>query len=99
MTIEYRGEISSKNKNKFSNWIFGCDICQDVCPWNKFSVAHNEPQFVLSDLLVDMDKENWKRLDKSEFNKMFINSAIQRIGFKGLTRNIKFVSENPTFKA
>ena len=90
LTIEYRDEIPKQYKGKFNNWIFGCDICQDVCPWNKFSVPHNEPLFKLSDSLMNMKKDDWDLLDKTKFKLLFKNSAIQRTGFKELKRNILY---------
>lgn len=93
LTIENHHEIPAKFQNDFNYWIFGCDICQDVCPWNKFSEPHDEPLFNPSDKLIDMKRIDWKRLDKPSFNLLFKESAIQRAGFKGLKRNIEFVSE------
>ncbi len=93
LTIENRGEILTQFKHNFNNWIFGCDICQDVCPWNKFSKPHNEPLFNPSDDLINMEKNNWEQLEKPVFNSLFRHSALQRTGFKGLKRNIRFVSE------
>jgi len=92
LTIENRDRIPEKYQEKFENWIFGCDICQDVCPWNKFSVPHKEPLFNLSDTIMIMKNEDWTLLDKSTFNTLFKESAVQRAGYKGLKRNIKFVS-------
>jgi len=91
LTIENRDNISKKYQGIFENWIFGCDICQDVCPWNKFSVPHNEPLLNPSDTLMIMKNEDWNLLDKSTFKDMFKESAVQRTGYKGLKRNIKFV--------
>ena len=70
------------------NWAFGCDICQDVCPWNRFSTQHNEPLFNPSSDLKAMTKEKWKVLEKIEFNKLFKGSAVNRTRYKGLKRNI-----------
>jgi epoxyqueuosine reductase len=93
LTIENRDEIPEMYQDKLNNWIFGCDICQDVCPWNKFAKPHHEPLFNPSDNLINMEKNNWEQLEKPVFNSLFRNSALQRTGFKGLKRNIKFVSE------
>jgi len=93
LTIEHQGEIPKQHQGKFNNWIFGCDICQDVCPWNKFSVAHNEPLFRLSKSLMDMKKDDWNLLDKTKFKLLFNNSAVQRTGLKGLVRNINYLME------
>ncbi len=91
LTIEHRGELPQNMKGKFDDWIFGCDICQDVCPWNRFSIAHNEPLFELSEELIKMKKQDFTELTKLNFKKLFKNSAIMRTGYKGLVRNIDFV--------
>lgn len=90
LTIEYRGELPQNLKGKFNNWMFGCDICQDVCPWNRFSTSHNEPLFEPNEELKKMTKFQWEELDKPQFNKLFKNSAVKRTSFKGLKRNIEF---------
>ncbi len=91
LTIEHRGELPQNLKGKFDDWIFGCDICQDVCPWNRFSTAHNEPLFELSEDLMNMKKPDFTELAKPDFKKLFKNSAVMRTGYKGLVRNIDFV--------
>ena len=94
LTIENRGKIPEKFKGKFEDWIFGCDICQDVCPWNKnFSKPHNEPAFEPKPELFEMTKEKWQNLDKPQFKKLFKGTPLERTGYKGLMRNIRFVSE------
>jgi len=92
LTIENRGDIPTQFQSNYNNWIFGCDICQDVCPWNKFSEPHDEPLFSLRDELINMKKKDWKLLDKPTFNVLFKEGAVLRAGFKGLKRNIDFVS-------
>jgi epoxyqueuosine reductase len=95
LTIENKGEISVNFKGKFENYIFGCDICQDVCPWNKrFAFMHDEPAFTPSTELVEMTKSDWESLDKATFKKMFKNTAFERTGYKMLKRNIDFVKES-----
>lgn len=91
LTIEHRGELPVILKDKFNDWVFGCDICQDVCPWNRFSTPNKEPLFEPSENLLDMNKHKWKKLDKQKFNSLFKNSAIQRTGYSGLKRNIDFL--------
>lgn len=91
LTIEYRDELPPYLAGNFNNWIFGCDICQDVCPWNRFSTPHNEPLFEPGEDLKKMTKAQWEELDKPQFNKLFSNSAVKRTGFKGLKRNIEFL--------
>jgi len=93
LTIEYRGEkIPDEFRGKWKQWIFGCDICQDVCPWNRKAVPHNEPAFQPSELLLNRQKTDWEKLDKLAFKKLFKGTAVERTGFKGLRRNIDFLS-------
>jgi len=98
LTIENRGEIDTKFKGKMNDWIFGCDICQDVCPWNRFSSPHKEPLFDLQEELIRMKKKDWETLNNSRFKTLFKNSAVERTGFKGMKRNIEFVAENANFR-
>jgi epoxyqueuosine reductase len=74
------------------NWMFGCDICQDVCPWNRFSVLHTEPAFTPHTELHGMKKQDWEDITADVFQKVFKNSAVKRTKFEGLKRNIS-VSE------
>lgn len=92
-TIENRGEIDSELKGKFSNRVFGCDICQDVCPWNLKSETHSEPAFIADARLMNLSREDWHSMDKPTFNELFRNSAVKRTRFEGLRRNLKFLSE------
>ncbi|NOX85917.1 MAG: tRNA epoxyqueuosine(34) reductase QueG [Chlorobi bacterium] len=93
LTIEYRGEIPDEFKAKFDNWIFGCDICQQVCPWNRDVIPHHEPSFEPSDELKKMGKSDWLSLDVKRFNNIFRESAVKRAGFGNIKRNIRFVDE------
>lgn len=90
-TIELKDEIPSSVKGKFEDWMFGCDICQDVCPWNRFSVAHLEPKFNPQADLLNMSKKDWEEITEDAFNKLFKKSAVKRTKYKGLTRNITFL--------
>lgn len=93
-TIELKDEVIPKEMgDKFDNWMFGCDICQDVCPWNRFSSIHNEPLFDPHPKLTEMDKRQWKELTEDIFNEVFKHSPVKRAGFKGLRRNIKALEE------
>lgn len=95
-TIEYReAEIPSTLKGKFEQWMFGCDICQDVCPWNRFSTRHSEPAFEPHPDLLQMRTSDWEELTEEVFGKLFRKSAVKRTGFKGLTRNIRFLADRP----
>lgn len=94
LTIEHRGEIPKDPKLNFKDWMFGCDICQDVCPWNRFSKPHKEPLFKLSDALKNMRKSDWEQLDKAKFNELFKGSAVKRTKYDGLKRNIEFLKND-----
>ena len=76
---------------KLDNWMFGCDVCQDVCPWNKFSKPHQEPLFNPHSDLLTMSSQDWKELTAETFKQVFKDSAVKRIKFEGLTRNIHFL--------
>jgi len=92
-TIENRGEIDPELKGKFENRIFGCDICQDVCPWNLKSETHHEAAFFPDLKLMNLSKEEWNAMDKPLFNELFRNSAVKRTRFEGLKRNLRFLGE------
>ncbi len=90
-TIELKDQIPSNMSGKFDNWMFGCDVCQDVCPWNRFSKAHNEPLFDPHPELLEMTKKDWEEITQDVFSKVFKGSAVKRTKFTGLQRNIKFL--------
>lgn len=90
-TIENRAEISPELKGKFENRVFGCDICQDVCPWNLKSEPHNEKSFVANPRLLELSADEWHQIDKITYNELFKNSAVKRTRFEGLKRNLKFL--------
>jgi epoxyqueuosine reductase len=92
-TIELKEALPTSVKGQFEDWMFGCDICQDVCPWNKFSKAHNEPLFNPHPELLEMDKKDWEELTKETFDEIFRKSAVKRTKFEGLNRNIKFLKD------
>ena len=94
LTIEYRGEFEDTiRKDNFKNWMYGCDICQDICPWNRFKSPHEEPHFNPSEELKEMSREKWNNLDKPTYNKLFKGSAVNRTRYTGLRRNIDFLRE------
>ncbi|TFF39761.1 tRNA epoxyqueuosine(34) reductase QueG [Mucilaginibacter psychrotolerans] len=95
LTIELKDEIPAEFKGKMDNWMFGCDICQDVCPWNRFSVIHTEPAFAPHAELLGLKKEDWNDLTQDVFQKVFKNSAVKRTKFDGLKRNISFLAPQP----
>ncbi len=90
-TIELKENLPAEMKGKFDNWAFGCDICQDVCPWNRFSKAHQEPQFRPREGLLDMTARQWEEMTEDVFRKVFKDSAVKRTGYKGLKRNVEFL--------
>ena len=90
-TIELKENIPQEFKGKFDDWVFGCDVCQDVCPWNKFSKPHKEPLFQSSSELMKMSRDEWNEITEETFNKIFKNSAVKRTGYKRLTRNLNFI--------
>ena len=92
LTIELKDEIlPNEFSGKMKDWIFGCDICQDVCPWNRFSTPNNDPLFSPNNLLLDYTKNDWKDLTDELFSNLFKNSAVKRTKKNGLMRNINFI--------
>ena len=90
-TIGLKDAIPVAMKGQFENNMFGCDICQDVCPWNSFSKPHTEKSFFPHPDLLEMTKQEWKNISKETFDKLFKNSAVKRTKFSGLKRNIDFL--------
>ena len=90
-TIELKEAIPTGMKEMFDNWMFGCDVCQDVCPWNRFSKPHNTTEFNAHPDLLDMSKRDWGEMTEDVFKKVFNQSAVKRTKFTGLKRNIKFL--------
>lgn len=92
LTIELKESIPEEFGDKMENWMFGCDICQNVCPWNKFSIVHNEPQFNPHPDLLGMTKKEWLEITEETFRKVFKKSAVKRTKYSGLKRNIAFIT-------
>ena len=92
-TIELKNEIPESFSNNMENWMFGCDICQDVCPWNRFSVPHNQEKFKPNHHLKSYTKQDWQELSQEIFSEIFRKSPVKRTKFAGLKRNIDFLSE------
>ncbi|AXB56494.1 tRNA epoxyqueuosine(34) reductase QueG [Flavobacterium fluviale] len=90
-TIELKENIPYDMKGKFDEWMFGCDTCQDVCPWNRFSKPHSEPLFNPNPDLLSFTKKDWIEITEETFKLVFKNSPIKRTKFDGLKRNIKFL--------
>ncbi|MEO8885356.1 MAG: tRNA epoxyqueuosine(34) reductase QueG [Mucilaginibacter sp.] len=94
LTIELKNEIPQEFKGKMDNWMFGCDICQDVCPWNRFSILHTEPAFEPHPELLGLNRKDLEEITEDVFKKVFKNSAVKRAKFSGLKRNIDFLREH-----
>ena len=91
LTIELKDQIPNEFKDKMDNWAFGCDICQAVCPWNRFANEHEEESFSPKEELLKMTKNEWSEITEEVFDMVFKNSAIERTKFDGLKRNVKFL--------
>ena len=92
LTIELKDQIPHEFENKMDDWTFGCDVCQDVCPWNRFSKSHNEPLFDPNPEMMDFKRKDWEELTEATFETIFKNSAIKRTRYEGLKRNLTFVN-------
>ena len=95
LTIELKEQIPIDFKGLMNDWVFGCDICQDVCPWNSKTKPHNESRFTPKEELMGFTKKEWEEITEDGFMKMFEGSAIKRTGFEGLMRNINFIKKAP----
>lgn len=91
-TIELKGQIPIEMEGKFQDWIFGCDICQDVCPWNRFSLPHKEEKYIPKPEILSYSKSDWEEITEDVFREIFRKSPVKRTKFEGLKRNIAFVS-------
>ncbi len=93
-TIELKNEIPSNVRGQFDDWMFGCDVCQDVCPWNRFSKPHNEPLFNTNPILLSHSKKDWEELTEEVFQNNFKKSPVKRTKYSGLIRNIEFLKNS-----
>ena len=91
-TIELEEAIPIEMKGKMGNWMFGCDVCQDVCPWNRFSHPHNEDKMKANPALLQMKKKDWEEITEEVFKKTFAGSPLQRAGYEGIKRNLDFIT-------
>ena len=93
LTIELKEAIPNQFAGKMENWVFGCDICQDVCPWNRFSKAHREPAFQPNEELAKFSNKEWVEMTEETFLKVFSKSAVKRTKFSGIKRNVDFLKK------
>ncbi len=91
LTIELKDALPTEFKNKLEDWMFGCDICQDICPWNRFSTQHKEPLFEPHPTLLQMNRKEWKDITEDVFGTIFKKSAVKRTKYSGLKRNLEFL--------
>jgi epoxyqueuosine reductase len=96
LTIELKDQLlPDEFKGRMDNWAFGCDVCQDVCPWNRFSKATNEIKFIPNKLMLEMGAKDWLELREETFNELLKNSAIKRTALDGMIRNVRFLTDLP----
>lgn len=93
LTIELKASIPASFSDKMDNWMFGCDVCQEVCPWNRFSKPHHEPEFDPQPALLEMRKSDWEEITQEVFNQVFKHSAVKRTKYEGLKRNLAFLQQ------
>jgi epoxyqueuosine reductase len=93
-TIELKDALLPDSmKGQFDHWAFGCDVCQEVCPWNRFSVPHDHPELEPDHAILDLNDEEWTSMTEEKFSFIFKNSPIRRTGYKGLMRNLYFIKQ------
>ena len=94
-TIELKEAlITDEMKGKFGNWIFGCDVCQDVCPWNRFSTPTHEKAFEALPGMLDYSLKDWEEISETQFQILFKHSALKRTKYSGLRRNLEFIKSS-----
>lgn len=94
LTIELRDAIPEAFNGQLENWVFGCDICQEVCPWNRFAKQHKEPKFEPHPDLLNMKKRDWEEITEDVFKEIFRRSAVKRTKYEGLKKNIDFLKKS-----
>ena len=93
LTIELKGAIPEEMRDVYEKWIYGCDVCQEACPHNRFARLHSEPRFLPSEALLGMSDDDWRELSVEQFRELFHGSACQRAKYAGFVRNIKAVED------
>jgi epoxyqueuosine reductase len=94
-TIELKDALLPEHmKSKFSNWMFGCDVCQDVCPWNRFSKPHHETAFAPLPEVLNFTTKEWEEMSEESFKQVFKNSPIKRTKYAGIKRNLQFLQQD-----
>ena len=93
-TIELKDQIPTEMKGKFDDWIFGCDVCQEVCPWNRFSLPTKQERFIGYEKINQFSKKEWEEITEDVFREIFKKSPVKRTKYAGLMRNINFVKNN-----
>lgn len=94
-TIELRGAIPEPVHQHLAPWVFGCDVCQEVCPWNRHATPHNEPQFAPHPELLGMNRRDWEEMTEEVFHEVFKGTAVKRTGYEGLMRNVQAAFKSP----
>ena len=94
LTIEYKEALPNEYQGKMEDWVYGCDICQDVCPWNRFSTPHQEKDFDLRTPIKENDWEAWEEITHELWDEIMKGSTIRRTGFEGFKRNLSFAKKS-----
>ena len=95
LTIELKEAIPQEFSERMAGWAFGCDICQQVCPWNRFSAPHHEPEFAPKTELLGLSAKEWNAMTEVVFDRLFEGSAVKRTKYTGLRRNLDFLRGSP----
>ena len=94
LTIELKEAIPEEFAGKMENWAFGCDICQDVCPWNRFAKGNKEPRFQPPSELAGWSEQEWTEITEETFRRVFSKSAVKRAKFSGIKKNLDFIRKS-----